>query len=104
MTLLGAGHSKANASHVYRKMILRVLAPMVPDKEAQERAVRDSELDWTLVRPPRFVGGKPRGDVRVIGEGETGRVGHVVRADLASFLIDCTREGKYLREAVGVGS
>jgi hypothetical protein len=27
---------------------------MVPDKENQERIVRDSGLEW-LVRPPRFV-------------------------------------------------
>lgn len=36
-----------------------------------------------LVRPGRFVTGKPRGDLRVIREGERGRVGHVARADLA---------------------
>ena len=63
-----------------------------------------SELDWVLVRPPRFVAGKPRGDLRVIREGQRGHVGHVVRADLARFMVDCTTTNTYLREAVVVGS
>jgi uncharacterized protein YbjT (DUF2867 family) len=51
VTLLGLGQSRANCSLIYRQLILRVLAPMVPDKEAQEQAVRASDLDWVLVRP-----------------------------------------------------
>jgi uncharacterized protein YbjT (DUF2867 family) len=104
VTLLGTGSSRANASFFYREVILRVLAPMLPDKEAQEEAVRASDLDWVLVRPPRFVKGKPRGSIRVIGEGERRRVGRVVRADLARFLVDCATDETYLGQAVAVGS
>jgi uncharacterized protein YbjT (DUF2867 family) len=104
VTLLGIGESAANTSVFYRQAVLRFLAPMVPDKQAQERVVRGSGLDWTLVRPPRFAGGKPRGGVRVIRDGERGRLGHVVRADLARFLAECATEGRYLRQAVAVGS
>jgi uncharacterized protein YbjT (DUF2867 family) len=42
VTLLGTADSKRNASPLYRYIILRALAPMVPDKENQERVVRDS--------------------------------------------------------------
>ncbi|MGI8562799.1 MAG: NAD(P)-dependent oxidoreductase [Candidatus Dormibacter sp.] len=104
VTLLGAGSSRANASLFYRWVILRALAPMLPDKEAQEQAVRASDLEWVLVRPPRFVTRKPQGSIRVIREGERGRLGHVVRADLARFLVDCAAEGRYVREALAVGS
>ena len=104
VTLLGTDTSRANASFIYRQVILRALAPMLPDKQAQEDVVRSSELDWTLVRPPRFTGGKPGGELRVIAEGQPGRVGHVVRADLAGFLLDCATENRHLREAVAVGS
>src|SRR6266700_4697433 len=45
VTLLGTGSSRANASFLYRTAILRMLAPMVPDKEAQEQVVRASDLD-----------------------------------------------------------
>ncbi len=104
ITLLGASSSRANASLFYREVILRALAPMLPDKEAQEQAVRASDLEWVLVRPPRFATGRPQGSIRVIREGERGRLGHVVRADLARFLVDCAAESMYVREALAVGS
>jgi uncharacterized protein YbjT (DUF2867 family) len=104
VTLLGTGSSRANASFFYREVILRVLAPMLPDKEAQEQAVRASDLEWVLVRPPRFVAGKRRGSIRVIREGERGRLGHVVRADLARFIVECVTTNTYVHEAVMVGS
>ena len=104
VTLLGAGASRANASLMYRQVILRALAPMLPDKQAQEDVVRSSELDWTLVRPPRFTGGKPGAELRVIAEGQPGRVSRIFRADLARFLLDCATDNRHLREAVAVGS
>jgi uncharacterized protein YbjT (DUF2867 family) len=95
---------RANAAFFYREVILRVLAPMLPDKEAQEQAVCTSDLEWVLVRPPRFVKGKPGGSVRVIREGERGRVGHVVRADFARFVVECATTDTWVREALAVGS
>jgi len=52
VTLLGVGQSRANTALLYRHIILRLLAPMVPDKQNQEGVVRASGLDWVLVRPP----------------------------------------------------
>jgi uncharacterized protein YbjT (DUF2867 family) len=104
VTLLGVGPSRSSASLFYRAIILRVLAPMVADKEAQEKVVRASGLDWTLVRPPRFAGGRARGTLRVITEGQRGRAGHVARRDLARFLVDCASKDLYVGEAVAVGS
>jgi len=40
----------------------------------------------------------------VIREDEPGHAGHVVRADLARFLVDCVTGERYVREAVVVGS
>jgi uncharacterized protein YbjT (DUF2867 family) len=103
VTLLGTADSKSNASLFYRHVILRVLAPMVPDKENQERVVRDSGLEWVLVRPPRFVKGR-RKRLRVLRSGERGRVGHVARQQLASVLIDVCQGPDYVHEAIVVGS
>jgi NAD(P)-dependent dehydrogenase (short-subunit alcohol dehydrogenase family) len=79
VTLMGLGSSRANCSLCYREVILRV-------------------------RPPRFVSGRPRGTLKVIAEGEPGRLGRVVRADLARFLVDCASEDRRVREALAVGS
>ncbi len=54
VTLLGAGASRSQCSLIYRELILRVLAPMLPDKEAQEQVVRASDRDWVLVSAPIY--------------------------------------------------
>lgn len=104
VTLLGAGNSRVNASLFYREAILRVLAPMLPDKEAQEQTVRASGIEWVLVRPPRFVKRKSGSSVRAIREGEQGRAGHVVRSGLARFLVECAATDTWVGQAVAVGS
>ena len=103
VTLLGVAGSEDNASPFYRHVILRVLAPMMPDKENQERVVRDSGLQWVIVRPPRFVNGG-RGQPRVLRSGEKGRVGRVSRQQLAGVLIDTCESPDYLHQAIVVGS
>ncbi len=103
VTLLGTADSKNHASPFYRYIILRVLAPIVPDKENQEHVVRDSGLDWVIVRPPRFTS-QPGGQPRVLRPGDKGRVGHVSRQGLARILIDAAERPDYVRQAIVVGS
>lgn len=102
VTLLGTGDSKRNASLFYRHVILRVLAPMVPDKENQERVVRESSLEWVLVRPPRFVSGQGR-PPQIIRADDKGRVGHVSRQQLARVLIDAAERPDYVGQAIAIG-
>lgn len=104
VTLLGTGDSRRNAAPLYRYVILRMLAPMVPDKENQERVVRESGLEWVLVRPPRFVKGPGRRRPRVIGSGEPGRVGKVSLPGLAQVLLDASERPDYVGGAIVVGS
>lgn len=103
VTLLGVGKSRANTSLFYREVILRVLAPMVPDKRAQEQVVRGSNLDWVLVRLPRFVDKRGAG-IRVLREGESGRFARISRAELASFLVNCLADDSYVGQAIAFGS
>lgn len=103
VTLLGVGQSRPNCALLYRHIVLRVLRPMLPDKENQERIVRDSGLDWTLVRPPTFTSAPSRGRARVIREGERGRAGLVIRSELADLLVEAAESNDYLRQAIVVG-
>lgn len=104
VTLLGVGESRANASFLYGNVILRVLAPMVPDKENQERVVQESTLEWVLVRPPRFVESKRNARPRVIRAGDRDRVGSVRRHDLARVVVEAAERDEYVGQAVAVGS
>lgn len=103
VTLLGTADSKRNDSALYRHVILRVLGPMVPDKDKQDRVLRDSGLEWVLVRASRFVN-RARAQPRVIRSGENGRVGHVSRRHLAGVVIDAAERADCVHQAIVVGS
>ena len=98
VTLLGVGQIRANTALLYRHILLRLLAPMVPDKQNTRSAWCAPPVDWVLVRPPTFVGFGSRGRVRVIREGAPGRVGLVIRSELADLLVDAAETDEYLRE------
>lgn len=103
VTLAGLGTSRHNTALAYRHVVLQVLAPMRPDKETQEQVVRESGLDWVLVRPPTIIGFGSRSGVRVIPEGGKGRVGLVSRDRLADLLVRAAETDAYVRQAIVVG-
>jgi uncharacterized protein YbjT (DUF2867 family) len=72
------------------------------DRDAQEAAVKASGLDWTVAKPFRISGARPKGHVRAAPAFHIGMFTSVRRADLAQFLVDEVRAGRWHRQAVYV--
>jgi uncharacterized protein YbjT (DUF2867 family) len=70
------------------------------DRDAQEVAVKESGLDWTLAKPFRIAGGRGKGRVRVASSIRIGPLTSIRRTDLAEFLIDECLMGSYHKQAV----
>jgi putative NADH-flavin reductase len=81
-----------------------ILARHVADSRAMEAAVRASDRDWTIVRPPRLTNkGKP-GGYRAVKDWRPPGGSVMDRADLAAFLLDEAETGNYPRSIVGVAA
>lgn len=81
-----------------------ILARQVADSAAMEERVSASNLDWTVVRPPRLQeGGAPRGYRFKVGA-RPGGASAMQRADLAAFLLDEAEKEKHTKAVVGVTS
>ena len=82
---------KLFSRHVYEDM-KRVVA-----------TVRDSDVDWTIVRVPMLTDDAPQGDVKVgyVGKGMGPRL---ARADMASFILDQVEDDAYLHEAPAISN
>lgn len=72
------------------------------DRMSQEKLVRQSDLDWTLVKPPRLTDGPARGRVAAAVDLRIGLLSKISRADVASFLIGECVAPRYLKQAVYV--
>jgi len=75
------------ADGTQRILAAATLRPNLEDKERYEQLVRASDLDWTLVRPPRLTGGPATGRVRVGTDLRMGMAAKVSRADVAAFVL-----------------
>ncbi len=81
-----------------------ILARHVADSTAMENLVHASDIDWTIVRPPRLLeGGAARG-YRVAVDALPAGAMAMQRSDLAAFLVDEAERADHKRSIVGVTS
>ena len=76
---------------------------ILAEHQRVEAIVRASDLDWTLVRPPRLVCRAPRGYVVSSGSQYSGSLS-VARGDIAQFIADELIGNKFVCQAVFVSS
>ena len=74
---------------------------MYQDKTRQEVTVRDSGLDWTLVRPALLTNGAAKGvdAIRAFNDLAGVKVGKISRRDVAAFCLRELADGRYRGQA-----
>lgn len=102
-TALGISDSRDQLSlFVEFIMYPLLLRHFFPDKERQELAIRQSSLDWIIVRPARLANGKSTGQYRH-GFGPHEKIkGVISRADVADFMLKQLTDDTYLRKTPGL--
>lgn len=97
---LGVGDSKHQVSFFFKVLMRTVLRKVIKDKEAQEAAVRATQLDWTIVRPGGLSDDPPTGLYRVGTENLT--AGRIARADVADFILKELTRNEYIHQTPGI--
>jgi putative NADH-flavin reductase len=87
VTGFGAGDSEASISLLQRVPFQLVFGRAYQDKSVQERLLKESHLDWTIVRPGVLTGAKRTGRYQVLDQPSQWRNGLIGRADVADFLV-----------------
>ena len=103
---LVAGNSWSNLNFFWKRIMFGLLLrPVFLDHERQEQLVRESGLDWTIVRPSAFTDAPADGHYRVdIPAGERDLRLKISRADIADFLAGCLRDTRFMHRAVGLAT
>jgi uncharacterized protein YbjT (DUF2867 family) len=98
----GVGESRHDAKLHERLFFSLALRGAYADKVLQEQAVRESGLDYTIVRPARLTMAK--GDGRYTALIAPGSIpSPVARADVARFILDALRAREYVGTTVSLG-
>lgn len=99
VTGIGAGDSKGHGGFLYDKIINPLLLKTIyEDKEIQEKLVRESSLEWVIVRPGFLTNGPRTEKYRATTELKGVTAGKISRADVAHYVLTQLVSMTQLRE------
>jgi len=104
LSSLGVGESRANLNFLWKYIMFGVLLRRAfADHVAQERHVKESGLDWTLVRPGAYTDGERTGDYRHgFPATATDLKLKISRADVADFMLNQLADDSYTHMTPGI--
>lgn len=100
ITGIGAGDSAGHGGFLFDNLIFPLLLRKVyADKNRQETIVRDSGLDWILVRPSVLNDKPSRNTLRALTDLSSFHGGTISRAHVASFVLDQVRDDTWVHRS-----
>jgi putative NADH-flavin reductase len=90
--------------HLFSPLTKAALSKHYADLAQMEDVLRDSALDWTVVRPPRLTD-KPLTGAYRMARGQNLRRGlFISRADVAQFMLRVLDQPDTIRQAIGIAN
>ena len=104
LSSLGVGDSRANLDFFWKHVMFGLLLRAAyADHVAQEVVIRDSDLDWTIVRPGAYTDGERTGNYRHGFPATAKNLKlKIARADVADFMLNQLGDDSYLHMAPGI--
>ena len=99
---MGQGKSKKHLSLVGKMVLNTILRKPMQDHASQEKLIIESDLDWTIVRPPRLTDGEKTEKYRVADENEPFSASQTSRADVAHFMLRVLQEKEWIQKAMSI--
>lgn len=98
-TTLGVGDSRPLLNFFWKRIMFGLLLrPAYADHVAQEAIIRQSDLDWVIVRPGAFIDGPVTGRYKHgFPATEKNLTLKIARADVADFMLRQLTDNTYLR-------
>lgn len=105
LSSIGIGDSRRYLSVLYRFVLVPlILRRAFSDHEGQERIIRASSLDWTIVRAGTLTDGPDTGEYHHGTLAERSGELKISRADVAGFMLNQVTDNAYVRRAAAVFS
>jgi putative NADH-flavin reductase len=101
---LGVGDSAGNLNFFWKHVMFGwLLKKAFADHVEQEAYVRESDLDWVIVRPAAFTDGPVTGEYKHgFASTDEGLTLKISRADVAHFILGQLEDDTYLRRTPGL--
>ena len=101
VSAMGTGDSWDTLSTASKFLYATVLKSSREDHEAQEAAVKDSGLDWTIIRPSGLTD-EPKTGAYEVGENIPAKTPRIARADVADLILKELEQNAFIGKAVTI--
>ncbi len=101
VTSIGVGDSKNQVPTFFKLLMKTALRKVMAAKEEQERLVKDSGLDWIIVRPAGLTDGPATGNY-TFGVDKSLMAGQVSRTDVADFVLKQLTDDTFLHQTPAI--
>jgi len=101
VTAMGVGESWDTLSLFNKLFFATLLKSSKDDHESQEKAVMESSLDWTIIRPSGLQDAPKTGEYDV-GENILAKKSTIARADIADLIMKELEQNEYIGKAVTI--
>lgn len=101
VSAMGTGDSWNTLSATGKFLYATLLKSSREDHEAQEAAVKASDLDWTIIRPSGLIDEPKTGEYEV-GENILAKTSKISRADVADLILKELEQNAYIGKAVTI--
>ncbi|MGI9387913.1 MAG: NAD(P)-dependent oxidoreductase, partial [Methyloligellaceae bacterium] len=99
VTGIGAGDSRGTGGPLYARFFQPLfLGQIYADKDLEEKIIKDSDLDWVIVRPGFLTRLPKTGRYQASADRKDWRGGFITRADVAEFLIDQVASDEFVHK------
>ncbi len=99
VTGIGAGDSRGHGGFFYDNIFQPLLLKTIyEDKDRGELLIKDSQLNWIIVRPGFLTNGSMTGTYRVLTDVTDVKAGKISRADVAHFICNQLESAEYLKQ------
>ena len=99
VTGIGAGDSRGHGGFFYDKLFQPLLLKNIyEDKDREESLIRDSQVNWIIVRPGFLTNGPMTGTYRALTNLTGVKAGKISRADVAHFILNQLDSSEYVRQ------
>jgi hypothetical protein len=103
ITSVGTGETVDNVPMIFKFVRWAFLQAAFRDKNAQEALVRESGLDWTIVRPGGLTNAPATGRVAIDATNKV-MATFITRADVAATVLRLAGSAEYTQQAICINN
>jgi putative NADH-flavin reductase len=99
VTGIGVGDSRGHGGFFYDKVFQPLLLKTIyEDKDREEALIKDSKVNWIIVRPGFLTNGPETAKYRALTDMTGDKAGKISRADVAHFILNQLDSSEYLSQ------